>query len=65
MSPTVFGNVVDLRPISSEQTGLAEVIRTRPMNPPTIDLSYVEDHEAVERTKLRKSLLLVTPSYIE
>ena len=51
VSPTVVGNVVDLRPINSEQTGLAEVIRTRPMNPPTIDLSYVEDHEAVERMK--------------
>ena len=57
VSPTVVGNVVDLRPINSEQTGLAEVIRTRPMNPPTIDLSYVEDHEAVERTKSRKILV--------
>ena len=51
LSPTVVGNVVDLRPINSEQPGIAEVIRTRPMNPPTIDLSYVEDYEAVERTK--------------
>ena len=57
VSPTVVGNVVDLRPINSEQTGLAEVIRTRPMNPPTIDLSYVEDHEAVERTKSQKILV--------
>ena len=57
VSPTVVGNVVDLRPINSEQTGLAEVIRTRPMNPSTIDLSYVEDHEAVERTKSRKILV--------
>ena len=57
VSPTVVGNVVDLRPINSEQPGLAQVIRTRPMNPPTIDLSYVEDHEAVERTKSRKILV--------
>ena len=57
VSPTVVGNVVDLRPINSEQTGLAEVFRTGPMNPPTIDLSYVEDHEAVERTKSRKILV--------
>ena len=57
VSPTVVGNVVDLRPINSEQTGLAEVFRTRPMNPPTIDLSYVEDHEAVKRTKSRKILV--------
>ena len=57
VSPIVVGNVIDLRPINSEQTGLAEVIRTRPMDPPTIDLSYVEDHEAVERTKSQKILV--------
>ena len=57
VSPTVVGNVVDLRPINSEQPGLAEVIRTRPINPPTIDLSDVEDHKAVERTKSRKILV--------
>ena len=47
VSLTVVGNVVDLRPTKSEQSGLAEVIRTRPMTPPTIDSSSVEDHEAV------------------
>ena len=57
VSLTVVGNVVDLRPTKSEQPGLAEVIQTRPMTPPTIDLSSVEDHEAVKRTKSQKILV--------
>ena len=57
VSPTVVSNVVDLRPVNSEQPSLAEVIRTRLMIPSQIDLSFVEDHEAVERTKSRKILV--------